>query len=56
MDLQSTDLNTEDTRRLKVQTEEAIRTLNEAFENEFQKLMSEELLDMEAELQCCGRR
>ena len=51
VDLQNTDLNTEDTRRLKVQTEEAIRTLNEAFENQFQKLMSEELLDMEAELQ-----
>ena len=51
MDLQNTGLNTEDTRRLKVQTEEAIRTLNEAFENQFQKLMSEELLDMEAELQ-----
>ena len=51
MDLQNTDLNTESTRRLKVQTEEAIRTLNEAFENQFQKLMSEELLDMEAELQ-----
>ena len=51
VDLQNTGLNTEDTRRLKVQTEEAIRTLNEAFENQFQKLMSEELLDMEAELQ-----
>ena len=51
VDLQNTDLNTEGTRRLKVQTEEAIRTLNEAFENQFQKLMSEELLDMEAELQ-----
>ena len=51
VDLQNTDLNTESTRRLKVQTEEAIRTLNEAFENQFQKLMSEELLDMEAELQ-----
>lgn len=51
VDLQNTNLNTEDTRRLKVQTEEAIRTLNEAFENQFQKLMSEELLDMEAELQ-----
>lgn len=51
VDLQNTDLNTEGTRRLRVQTEEAIRTLNEAFENQFQKLMSEELLDMEAELQ-----
>ncbi len=50
IELQETELGTEDVMRLKKNTLKAIGTLNTAFEKQFQKLMYSEMLDMEAEI------
>ncbi|MGN1036337.1 MAG: 5-bromo-4-chloroindolyl phosphate hydrolysis family protein [Ruminococcus sp.] len=50
IELQETELGTEDVMRLKGNTIKAIGTLNTAFEKQFQKLMYSEMLDMEAEI------
>ncbi|MGN0585318.1 MAG: 5-bromo-4-chloroindolyl phosphate hydrolysis family protein [Ruminococcus sp.] len=50
IELQDTDLRTEDVLRLQNNTLKAIGTLNTAFEEQFQKLMHSEMIDMEAEI------
>lgn len=50
IELQNTELKTDDIMRLKRNTIKAIGTLNTAFEEQFQKLMHSEILDMEAEI------
>lgn len=48
--LQETGLGSREAERLKVQTTQALLTLNRAFEGQFEKLMGNELMDMEAEI------
>ena len=48
--LQETGLGSGEAERLKVQTTQALLTLNRAFEGQFEKLMGNELMDMEAEI------
>ena len=50
MKLQETGLGSGEAKRLKVQTTQALLTLNRAFEGQFEKLMGNELMDMEAEI------
>lgn len=50
MELQESSLKTEEALRLKEDTKGAIKTLNRAFEQQFQRLMSSEMLDMDAEI------
>lgn len=50
VELQETKLETEEVRILKEHTKQAIGSLNVAFDNQFQKLMNDELMDMEAEI------
>lgn len=50
IELQDTNLRTEDVMRLQSNTVKAIGTLNTAFETQFQKLMRSEMIDMEAEI------
>ena len=50
VELQDSSLETEEARRLKDETKGAIRTLNSAFEQQFQRLMGSEMLDMDAEI------
>ena len=48
--LQESGLGSKDAVRLKSQTRQALLTLNRAFEGQFEKLMRNELMDMEADL------
>ena len=48
--LQNTDLNTEDTMKLMAQTKQSLGTLDRAFEKQFERLMQNELFDMEADI------
>lgn len=50
VELQESSLKTEEALRLKEDTKGAIKTLNRAFEQQFQRLMSSEMLDMDAEI------
>ena len=50
VELQDTGLKTEDVTRLKVRTKQALLTLNRAFEGQFEKLMENELMDMDADI------
>lgn len=50
IELQDTNLRTEDVMRLQGNTIKAVGTLNKAFEEQFQKLMRSEMIDMEAEI------
>ena len=50
VELQNTGLGTEDVSRLKNQTKQALFTLNRAFEGQFEKLMQNELMDMDADI------
>lgn len=50
IELQNTDLRTTDVMQLQGNTIKAIGTLNTAFEEQFQKLMRSEMIDMEAEI------
>lgn len=48
--LQNTSLETEETRKLKENTKHTIQTLNTVFEKQFQKLMGDELLNLDTEI------
>lgn len=48
--LQDTSLGTEEVERLKGNTARAIQTLNTVFEGQFQKLLHNEMMDMDAEI------
>ena len=50
VELQNTRLNSEETRQLKNSTKNAVVMLNEAFGAQFQKLLNNELMDMDAEI------
>lgn len=50
IELQDSHLETEEVKSLKENAKKAISTLNRAFDKQFQKLMSNELLDMNAEI------
>ena len=50
IELQDTHLRTEDVMRLQGNTIKAMGTLNTAFDEQFQKLMRSEIIDMEAEI------
>lgn len=50
VELQDTGLGTEEVKRLKANTSHALEKLNFAFEQQFQKLMRNEMLDMDAEI------
>lgn len=50
IELQDSELETEDVMRLKDNTIKAMETLNTAFEEQFQRLMRSEMTDMEAEI------
>ena len=49
-ELQETGLNTAEVRRLKKSTEETVEVLQEAFSLQFEKLMQDELMDLETDL------
>lgn len=49
--LQDTSLETEETRQLKEKTKQAIHTLNTVFDRQFQKLMGDELMNLDAEIE-----
>ncbi|MGN0376450.1 MAG: 5-bromo-4-chloroindolyl phosphate hydrolysis family protein [Suilimivivens sp.] len=48
--LQDTDLTTDEVQNLKAETAEAVKTLNTVFEGQFQKLLHNEMMDMDAEI------
>lgn len=48
--LQDTGLGTQEVRKMKEQTKQALLTLNNAFEVQFEKLMQDELMDMDADI------
>lgn len=48
--LQNTDLGTGEVQRLKNDTARAIHALNSVFDNQFQKLLRNEMMDMDAEI------
>ncbi|MGN0131814.1 MAG: 5-bromo-4-chloroindolyl phosphate hydrolysis family protein [Lachnospiraceae bacterium] len=50
VELQDSGLGTEEVKRLKANTSHALEKLNFAFEQQFQKLMRNEMLDMDAEI------
>ncbi|MBO5238314.1 MAG: 5-bromo-4-chloroindolyl phosphate hydrolysis family protein [Lachnospiraceae bacterium] len=50
VELQESNLQTEEVKRLKEKTKQSLETLNVAFEQQFQKLMRNEMLDMDAEM------
>ena len=50
VELQNTGLATEDVTKLKEQARQALLTLNRAFEVQFEKLMQDELMDMDADI------
>lgn len=50
MELQDSSLDTAEVRRLKTDTDHALTVLKTAFEQQFQKLMRNEMLDMDAEI------
>ena len=49
-ELENTGLQTKDILKLKENTTEALHTLHQAFEQQFQKLVQNEMIDMEAEI------
>lgn len=49
-ELENTGLKTEDILKLKESTTKALHTLHKAFEQQFQKLVQNEMIDMEAEI------
>lgn len=50
VEIQDTRLETEEVRELKRNTMDALKTLNLAFDSQFEKLMSNEMYDMDAEM------
>lgn len=55
VELQDSGLGTEEVKRLKANTSHALEKLNFAFEQQFQKLMRNEMLDMDAEIRLLDR-
>ena len=51
VELQNSGLDTSETRNLKENTKKAICMLNKAFEQQFQRMMRDELMDMDVEIQ-----
>ena len=51
VELQNSGLDTSETRNLKENTKKAICMLNKAFEQQFQRMMRNELMDMDVEIQ-----
>lgn len=50
VEIQDTRLETEEVRKLKKNTKDALKSLNLAFDRQFEKLMSNEMYDMDAEM------
>lgn len=48
--LQDTDLSTDEVQKLKTETAKAVKTLHTVFEGQFQKLLRNEMMDMDAEI------
>lgn len=48
--LQDTNLSTNEVQKLKSETAKAVKTLNTVFEGQFQKLLRNEMMDMDAEI------
>lgn len=48
--LQDTALSTDEVQKLKTETAKAVKTLNTVFEGQFQKLLRNEMVDMDAEI------
>ena len=48
--LQDTNLTTDEVQKLKTETSKAVKTLNTVFEGQFQKLLHNEMMDMDAEI------
>lgn len=48
--LQDTDLSTGEVQKLKTETAKAVKTLHTVFEGQFQKLLRNEMMDMDAEI------
>lgn len=48
--LQDTNLSTNEVQKLKAETAKAVKTLNTVFEGQFQKLLRNEMMDMDAEI------